>query len=317
MEPALQASIERQREHLTETLDILLASIAESCVDLWELPDQLDQRLQDLIQFIPGCKMLYAVDCKARQISSNVAQESVDLSVRGQDLSGRPYIQRMSEGQDFLLSHVYLGKEDRQPCLTAVQRVIKQDGEVVGCLAADCGLINLPVVQLADYAKVDWRQIKGDPAIRQNLFQQSRVTSSIDEHLDEVHHILADLFINRGMFHIKVHYSGSRATLWLYRDPHHYHLHVLDEIIDPSVCLAYPRVDYPENATVDHQTIRQVFDRYKSLRETDNTVYLRSASLNIISGMVGLTFSCDGSHYMSVVNFLEKGENFWFGYTEH
>jgi hypothetical protein len=29
--------------------------------------------------------------------------------------------------------------------------------------------------------------------------------------------------------------------------------------------------------------------------------------------MVGLTFSCDGSHYMPVDEFIEKDEAFWFG----
>jgi hypothetical protein len=31
--------------------------------------------------------------------------------------------------------------------------------------------------------------------------------------------------------------------------------------------------------------------------------------------MVGLTFSCDGSHYMPMVEFLEKEQAFWFGDT--
>jgi hypothetical protein len=29
--------------------------------------------------------------------------------------------------------------------------------------------------------------------------------------------------------------------------------------------------------------------------------------------MVGLTFSCDGSHYMPAQEFLDKGDGFWFG----
>jgi hypothetical protein len=45
----------------------------------------------------------------------------------------------------------------------------------------------------------------------------------------------------------------------------------------------------------------------------DETIYLRSGSLNIINGIVGLNFSCDGSHYMPVEDFLEKGGDFWFG----
>jgi hypothetical protein len=34
----------------------------------------------------------------------------------------------------------------------------------------------------------------------------------------------------------------------------------------------------------------------KDLRLTDETLYLRSASINAFNGMIGLSFSCDGSH---------------------
>jgi len=158
-----------------------------------------------------------------------------------------------------------------------------------------------------------WRQIKGDPAIRQNLFQQARVNSAMDQRLDEVNDILTDLITQRGVFHAKLHYSSSRATLWLYDDPHRYRLHVLDEIINPAVCLAYPKKPYPADASVPEMHVAKVFKRLAELRNADETIYLRSGSLNVVNGMVGLTFSCDGSHYMSADEFLGKPDSFWFG----
>ena len=56
-----------------------------------------------------------------------------------------------------------------------------------------------------------------------------------------------------------------------------------------------------------------VLEQLKELRFADETIYLRSASLNVMNGMVGLTFSCDGSHYISVEEFLSKEKRFWFG----
>ncbi len=47
----------------------------------------------------------------------------------------------------------------------------------------------------------------------------------------------------------------------------------------------------------------------------DETIYLRSGMVNIFNGMVGLTFSCDGSHYMPWKEFLDKGVGFWIGET--
>jgi len=43
----------------------------------------------------------------------------------------------------------------------------------------------------------------------------------------------------------------------------------------------------------------------------DEMFYLRSGTLNIFNGVVGLTFSCDGSHYLPWEEFLNKGHDFW------
>ena len=107
--------------------------------------------------------------------------------------------------------------------------------------------------------------------------------------------------------------GASRATLWLNNDPRRYRIHVLDEIIDPSVCLAYPRDDYPYDALIDEDAVRNTLDRFVNLRLGDSIVYLRSASVNVINGLVGLNFSCDGTHYLPVTEFLEKDHRFWFG----
>jgi hypothetical protein len=43
---------------------------------------------------------------------------------------------------------------------------------------------------------------------------------------------------------------------------------------------------------------------------------LRAGSLNLINGMVGLNFSCDGSHSLSARDFLKASEARWFGSPE-
>jgi hypothetical protein len=67
---------------------------------------------------------------------------------------------------------------------------------------------------------------------------------------------------------------------------------------------------------VPQNDIPAVMDMFKSLRNMDETVYLRSASFNIVNGIVGLTFSCDGSHYMHYKEFLEWDLKKWFGHSE-
>jgi hypothetical protein len=45
----------------------------------------------------------------------------------------------------------------------------------------------------------------------------------------------------------------------------------------------------------------------------DNTIYLRTDSINIFNGLVSLTFSCDGSNDMRYDELLTKGAAFWSG----
>ena len=99
-------------------------------------------------------------------------------------------------------------------------------------------------------------------------------------------------------------------------NPFSYHIHQLNEVLDPAFLMLYPARPYPEQAQVSSADIIRVLAQFWALRQADETIYLRSASLNIMNGMVGLTFSCDGSHYMPVAEFLDKELGFWFGRQE-
>ena len=69
---------------------------------------------------------------------------------------------------------------------------------------------------------------------------------------------------------------------------------------------ALPEEDYPDFARVPAEEIRVVLEKFRLLRMQDQTVYLRSGSLNVISGRVGLIFSCDGAHYVDYAEFLNS-----------
>ena len=73
-----------------------------------------------------------------------------------------------------------------------------------------------------------------------------------------------------------------------------------------GICLAYPRARYTDQATVPMEVIPWVLAEFKRLRSLDRNIYLRSASLNVVNGLVGLNFSCDGSHYLGYTEFLDR-----------
>jgi hypothetical protein len=159
-------------------------------------------------------------------------------------------------------------------------------------------------------------QLKGDPAIRSGLFHQARVTSPMDERIDTVLDLLAELITVNGVFHAKLHFSSSRATLWTVDDPYRFHIHGIDELSSPDLCLAYPRRDYPADAEIPEDAIAKILRCFRDLRFMDETIYLRSGMLNIFNGLIGLTFSCDGSHYMPWEEFLDKSLGFWLGTSD-
>jgi len=306
--------IRQHRLQLELLLRRTLSPIATSCAGLWH-DDQsaLDAHLQEALAKVCCCQLLYVFDVAGRQCSANVGRNGIDTSARGQHLAGRPYLAGYVLGRDFVLSDVYLSRVDRRSCLTALHGVREGQGELLGYLAADFSLRDLPQLNRAADVQMRWRQIRGDPALRQMLFRQQRIGSAMDACLHRVHDIIHELMTERRVFHAKLHYGSSRATLWLNDDPRRYRIHVLDEIMDPSVCLAYPRGAYPEDAVVEREAVRGTLEQFVNLRLGDSVIYLRTASLNIINGLVGLNFSCDGTHYLPVPEFLQKDHRFWFG----
>jgi len=156
-----------------------------------------------------------------------------------------------------------------------------------------------------------WLQIKGDPSVRAFLFQQHRVDSLFDDYLDRVLAVMQLMLSAKGAFHVKAHFSSSQLTCWFYDDPYNYRVYVKEDAIDPAMTNALPDVSYEGHApVVAVEEISPILAEFKRLRLTDAQVYLRNASLNRINGMIGMTFSCDGSHYISCRDFFRQLECF-------
>lgn len=149
-----------------------------------------------------------------------------------------------------------------------------------------------------------WLQIRGDPSVREFVFAQARVEGDFDRRLDEVLERTGYLVRERGVFHAKIHFSSSRVTLWLLSDPLRYRVYVKDEFLDPAFSSIFPRVAYTPWAKTPRRAVGRVLDEFRRLRTMDPHLYLRAGSLNVINGLVGLNFSCDGSHYVDHAEFL-------------
>lgn len=312
MEKTWKDSINLQRAALAESLKEPLSALAGQCEPIWGQRQQIDDVLVDGFASVPYCTFLYVLDTKGIQISDNIGIGCILPEHFGRDRSERPYMQESVPPWGYLLSEAYISLRARRPSLTALQ-VIRNDDEILGYLGADFDLRDLPMTAELYEESADWRQIKGDPAIRGGVFQQTRVSSLLDESIEQSMAILEELFTQRGLFQTVIHFSSSRATIWLMNDPYRYRILDHEALNDPDICLAYPHSPYPEDALIPANLIGDVLSGMRELRLADETIYLRSASINIFNGLISLTFSCDGTHYMSYKEFLDKNMSFWLG----
>ena len=304
--------IYRQREQLADKLRDPLTRLGERCAPAWGDRDQLNRNLLDGLAGVPYCAWLYAVGTDGIQVSDNVGRAGVDPGHYGRDRSQRPYMKEQVPTWGFLLSDAYISLLAHRPSLTALQ-VIRSEHGVLGYVGADFDLRDLPVTSELYEEPGNWQQIKGDPAIRSTLFQQTRVETPMDRNLDQALSILEELLTERGIFQCQIRFSSSQATIWTIDDPFRYRILDHEAITDPDICLVYPRRPYPDKVLTPRTDIPRILDTMQTLRLGDETVYLRMASINLFNGMVSLTFSCDGMHHMRYDELLQKDRSFWFG----
>ena len=310
-QPTLQESISRQRELLTQMLSDPLKRAADACSRVWGERPKMDAALAEVLQTMPFCKFLYAMDTNAIQISDNLSHDGVIEKDFGRDRSQRPYMNEVVPSSDFVLSAAYISLRARRPSLTAIQIVRDKKGQALGFIGADFDLRALPLTRDLYEEPRQWQQIKGDPSIRGNVFAQTRIDSEMDRHIDVVLGVIEELIMDHGVFHAKLHFSSNRAVVWHYDDPYRYRMLGIDALTDPNICLAYPTRAYPKDAAIPAKKVRAILTGLRQLRYMDETLYLRAGSLNIFNGIVNLTFSCDGSHYLPFDEFLNKDHAFW------
>lgn len=312
MAHTISETVKRQRELLNDLLSVALSRIVSKLPEHISEKEVLEDVLVNSCQDLPYCKYLFVLDENGKQITANLFKHGKDETQFGRDRADRPYM-KPAFGKDFYLSDAYISRNKKRPSLTAMQAIVDENNKNIGFLGVDYDLRELPRTEALYEEPKHWRQIKGDPAIRGGLFTQQRVESLMDLQLDNIMSTQEELMLQHGVYHCQIHFSSSRSTVWHVDDPYTYRLLTIDELSNPDICFAYPKKPYFERAIVPQGDILKIFDQFKILRFYDETIYLRSASLNLVNGFVGLNFSCDGSHYLMYDDFLDKGLDFWLG----
>jgi len=301
-------NVSNKKKWLSKKIKKPIANITKLCGYEWQTSPRVTELLAQEFHNIPYCQKLYAMNTDYIQIGASITTNNVDINADGFKHANKPYCTGSLPFRGLLLTSAYTG-ENAMPLITVIQAINLKD-KLLGFIAADFDLRDLPVSNIST-SQHHWQQFKGDPSIRSTVFMQERSQSELDKNMEIVMDNMFNLFCDHGVFHSVIHFSSSLCTLWSDDDPYSYRIHDINEMTTPELFLLYPRRQYSKKAVVAPDKIPLILSAFKTLRNVDNTFYLRSASLNIMNNMISLTFSCDGSHYMMVDEFLEKEPKFW------
>jgi hypothetical protein len=298
----IQELIKNQKQFLIGYLKPKIESFIKN-IDTTNIKN-LDNSLFEFNNNNEFINLSYVLDANYYQISSNITTRHIKNNFQGQDLSARPFLKNFSKSNNCYLTDSYLSTATLKPCISLVYG-IKKDNKIIAILVLDLDLIKLPLL-VSSFATKEMEQIKGDKSIRSGIFNQIRNTSVFDTKINEVHKIVHTLITKLGVFHIKLHYSSSRVTIWQYQDPYNYLVLSIDDLLTSDIYLLFPKQNYPKQAKVGVNKINKILDNFKYLRFMDENMYLRAGSFNIINGTIGINFSCDGYHYLQTNDFLDN-----------
>lgn len=144
MNGSLQETLQRQHETMCALYQAPLRSTARRAVRVWFNRERLDHVLLEAISTCLRCDLLYAIDGRGRQVSSNIYQHSIDRDAHGQDLSRRPYVVTMpllsnAADRGAFLCDVYTSQANQRPCVT-VMCGVTSGPTTLGFIAADLEL---------------------------------------------------------------------------------------------------------------------------------------------------------------------------------
>lgn len=305
-------SVSHKKKFLASLLKAPLEQLGGQCSTLWGDAEKMANTLQSNLCRLPHCQLLYAVDTQGKQISANISRTGNDNTWLGQDLSLRPYLKGNLPFKGMILSAVYMSQRSMEPCITAMQAVHNEKG-LCGFIAADFHMKDLPDISNNPLQSIQWQQHLSRATATDKPRVIRRRKSTLDDNIDYLIYVITTLFQEHGIFHCELHFTDSRCTLWSVEDPFRYHVHSIDELMNPELFLRYSKQEYDKPAAIEAEKIPPILAQLKALRIADDTIYLYSASLNIMNGLVGLSFSSGNSQYMDSDDFLNHDLAFWVG----
>jgi CRP-like cAMP-binding protein len=180
--------------------------------------------------------------------------------------------------------------------------------------------------------------IKGDPSLRETVFDRERRESPMDKVLPELVPKLQTLLLDRCVSEISLHFNSGEIRLTSIFDPFNYEIHPANKLIDTSYLdRHFPVLAYEDKTRLIHQLyaslatefnnlalpghymdsyknryqnwqplaqeeIVRIIDKLQILRTIPN-FYLRNMGISITRDAIRMQFNCDGTHIVSTKDY--------------
>jgi CRP-like cAMP-binding protein len=176
--------------------------------------------------------------------------------------------------------------------------------------------------------------IKGDPTMRETVFDRERRESPMDKVLPDLTQKLQTLLIERCVSEVSLHFNSGEIRLTSIFDPFNYEVHPANKLIDTNYLdRHFPVLDFTEKTRLirrlydtlatefdtlalpghykesyrhryrnwqplTQEEIARVIDKLQTLRTIQN-FYLRNMGISITRDAIRMQFNCDGTHIVS------------------
>lgn len=176
--------------------------------------------------------------------------------------------------------------------------------------------------------------IKGDPSLRETVFERERYSSLVDPLLPDLVPSLEEMLLNRNVYRIFIDFNSAEIRIHTIFNPFTPEMHAADKLTSSAYLNRhFPQMTYQEkNRLIDRiftvihddeyieklsdhwqhlfieplrdwqpvpqEKIRKTLSTLPALRRLEN-FYLKNINLNSVHDVIRMQFNCDGTHIVN------------------
>jgi len=129
------------------------------------------------------------------------------------------------------------------------------------------------------------------------------LSNHFDDRLNDLTVIAKQLLLEKGVFHLAVHFSSSQLVCWALDNPYSFRVFTLEEVFADGFLSLFSPINTKAHSCIDKDRVLPILETLKRLRENSGGSELRNASIHMLNGYIGLTFACDDTRYINYKDF--------------